>query len=145
KKPAGFAAIPRAMPSRAALLRPGDRDALEAPVADVPDGFDFRYFQPAPPDQCTAYLRGDEWLVLDGLHPSLPRLQTRLPSATGQARWAVGTAQAPGPLHPIELVADLLVLDVDRQLGSVVWRGSFAAPHPDLLAELVVFAGVELP
>src|SRR5262249_51218897 len=101
--------------------------------------------QVAPADQLAPAFGGDEWIVLDGLHPSLPRFQTRLPSAAGVARLAVRTGSAWSGLAPIELVADTLVLDGGRHLGSMVWRGHVALEDVELLGRIELFAGVELP
>jgi hypothetical protein len=143
-QPAGFGPISRYWPARRGWL--GGRDASELLASNpaVPEGFDWRYFHAAPPDQQTELLRGDEWIVLDGMHPSLPRVQSRLPSAVGRARWQLATASGLGPLQAIDLAADTLFLDADRLTGSVVWRGRITLERPDLLPCVRVFAGVEL-
>lgn len=80
----------------------------------------------------------------NGLHPSLVRVQTKLPSAVGRARWHLVTASSTGPAQALDLVADTLVIDADRQICSVVRRGRFALERPDLAPWVRVFAGVEL-
>jgi hypothetical protein len=145
KKPACFGPISPTWPSRARLLKAVDRRALEAPIAEIPDGFDWRYFQVAPPDQQLDALRGDEWIVLDGLHPTLPRVQTRLPSAVAAARVHVGSSSRSGG-EPLTLVADTLSIDGDRQMCEVVWRGSFpVAGGEAALPMLRILVGLELP
>ena len=67
RKPAGFGAISRYWGSRKRLLGGAERRSVEAQVAEIPDGFDWRYFNPAPLDQQLEPLAGDEWIVLDGL------------------------------------------------------------------------------
>jgi uncharacterized protein YjbI with pentapeptide repeats len=74
----------------------------------------------APTDQQLDALEGDEWIVLDGMDPSLSRLATRLPSARAVARWVDLTGSA----RPLELRADTLAIDADRRRCSMVWRGS---------------------
>lgn len=144
RRPAGFGPISRYWGSRKRLLGGAERRSLEAPVAEIPDGFDWRYFLAAPADQQLEPLAGDEWIVLDGLNASLPRLQARLPSARGLARWFASTPQGPGPMTAIELAADTLVIDSDRQLCSVIWRGNFPVEGPEAARRLRVLAGVEL-
>jgi hypothetical protein len=144
QRPAGFGPISRYWPARKRLLGNGDELGLQSAEPVIPEGFDWRYFHAAPPDQQIELLRGDEWLVLDGLHPSLPRVQTKLPSAVGRARWHMATSTSIGPAQEIALVADMLVIDADQQLCSVVWRGRFPLERPDLAPWVRVFAGIEL-
>jgi hypothetical protein len=145
KKPACFGPISPDWPSRRRLLATVDRRALEASVAEIPDDFDWRYFQAAPPDQQLDVLRGDEWIVLDGLHPTLPRVQTRLPSVVAAARvQAAGTSRHGA--EPLTLVADTLAIDGDRQTCEVVWRGSLPlAGGEAALAMLRILVGLEVP
>jgi len=144
QRPAGFGPISRYWPARKRLLGSGDERGLLASDPAISEGFDWRYFHAAPPDQQIELLRGDEWIVLDGLHPTLPRVQSRLPSAVGRARWHLATSSEIGPAQTIELAADTLVIDADRLVCSVVWRGRFELTRPDLAPWVRVFAGVEL-
>ncbi|WP_437514939.1 DUF2169 domain-containing protein [Sorangium sp. So ce1099] len=144
-RPIGFGPISPRWPARRRLLGGIDPRSLCPPATEIPEGFDWRYFHAAPPDQQVDLLRGDEWLVLDGLHPWLPRLQTQLPSARALARRYIVGPGGPGPVQPIELRADTLLLDVERQIGALVWRGHFDLEHLRELPESRVFAGLELP
>jgi uncharacterized protein YjbI with pentapeptide repeats len=138
---AGFGPIAASWPSRSGLLDAEARAHLGGRVQDLGAGFPFGYFQPAPPDQQLEALEGDEWLILDGLHPTLPRVRSRLPSARGLARATSGS----GPLQPVELAADLLVIDSDRQICSVIWRGHLVVGEGEAaLPWLRVYAGVEV-
>ncbi|MGK3971722.1 DUF2169 domain-containing protein [Sorangium sp. So ce118] len=144
-RPIGFGPISPRWPARRRLLGGIEPQSLCPPATEIPEGFDWRYFHAAPPDQQVDLLRGDEWLVLDGLHPWLPRLQTQLPSARALARRYIVGPGGPGPVQPIELRADTLLLDVERQIGALVWRGHFDLEHLRELPESRVFAGLELP
>ena len=144
QRPAGFGPISRYWPARKRWLVSGDERGLLASDPAIPEGFDWRYFHAAPPDQQIELLRGDEWIVLDGLHPTLPRVQSRLPSAAGRARWHLATSSGIGPAQTIDLAADTLVIDADRLICSVVWRGRFPLTRPDQAPWVRVFAGVEL-
>lgn len=142
RSPAGFGPIPVSWPARGGLLDPAARALVTEKIPNLATGFPFGYFQPAPPDQRLEGLEGDEWIHLEGLHPLLPRVRSRLPSARGVARAVRGT----GPLQPIELSADLLVIDTDQQVCSVVWRGQLVASEGEAALDgLRVFVGVELP
>ncbi|WP_155798964.1 DUF2169 family type VI secretion system accessory protein, partial [Sorangium cellulosum] len=143
-RPAGFGPIARALPARRRRLGATPRKALEAPIVEIPDGFDWGYFQAAPEGQQIDPLRGDEWILLEGLHPSLPRLAMRLPGARGAARihglGGLGVAEG----MRLDLVADTLHIDGEDQRCTVVWRRSFPLPHAGALAAVRIVAGVEL-
>ncbi|AUX48480.1 uncharacterized protein SOCE26_100180 [Sorangium cellulosum] len=120
-------------------------DPGSAPLLDVPDGFDFRAFNPAPFDQQLPFLQGDEWIVLDNLTAGRPRIQTRLPSARARALGCWITARGASSPWDIHLSADSLAIDADRQMASIVWRGHLALERLDMLPHLRLFAGIELP
>jgi len=143
RRPASFAPLGRAFPPRKRLLGSTPRAQLEGPIVEIPDDFDWTYYQAAPPDQRIDALTGTEWLVLEGLHPTLPLLRTRLPSARGLAR-VYGLGQlgvAEGQM--LELTADTLRIDGDEQRCTVVWRRSFPIPGEAALASLRIVVGVE--
>ncbi|WP_437549778.1 DUF2169 domain-containing protein [Sorangium sp. So ce367] len=144
-RPAGFAPLGSVWPSRRRLLGRTPHKALEGPILEIPDDFDWSYFQAAPPDQRVEALVGDEWLVLAGLHPTLPALRTRLPGARALGRVhglsAFGVAEG----QPLDLVLDTLHIDGDRQSCSLVWRRSFPLAEEAALAAVRVVVGVEVP
>ncbi len=142
-RPIGFGPISRYWPGRKRLLGGMDARGLDALIADIPDAFDWSYFQVAPPDQQIDALRGDEWIVLDGLHPTAPRLASRLPSAVAVAR-AYRQAGA-GQSEPLALLPDSIAIDGDRQVCDVVWRGSLPVSGEAALSSLQILAALELP
>ncbi|AUX48537.1 uncharacterized protein SOCE26_100750 [Sorangium cellulosum] len=143
-RPAGFGPIARAWPARKRLLGATPRKALDAPIAEIPDAFEWAYFQAAPPDQRIDPLRGGEWIELDGLHPALPRLRTRLPDARGLARLHGLSAFGVSEGQLLDLTADTLRIDGDEQRCTVVFRGSFPVPDEAALAAARIVAGVEI-
>jgi hypothetical protein len=136
-----FGPISRSFPRRKQLLGKTPRAQMERPLAEVPDGFDWSYFQAAPSDQRVPYLAGDEWLVLEGLDAASPELETRIPHARAVAR-AFSSAQV-NEGQVLSLVADTLRVDTDASQCSLVWRGSFVVPSEAALAGLRILAGVE--
>jgi hypothetical protein len=145
-KPAGFGPIPPEWPDRARLLGATDRRVLDAPILDIPDVFDWSYFQVAPPDQQIDALRGDEWIVLDGLHPTLPRVQTRLPGLAAVARVDLLAPGDPSGGEILVLSPDTLAIQGDRQSCEVVFRGSFVVPGGAPSFPLLhIVAGLDLP
>lgn len=143
-RPAGYGPISRAWPSRRRLLSAALRAQIEGAAPDIPEPFNWAYFQSAPIDQRIDALRGDEWIVMDGLHPEHPRIRMRLPGAQARAQVyglsSVGLEEG----HPLDLVADTLHIDGDEQVCSVVWRRTFPMPEA-LLGSLRIGVGVELP
>ena len=144
RNPVSFAPISPYWPARKRLLGRTDRRVFEGAPAEVPDGIAWEYFQAAPPDQQTDHLRGGEWLVLDGVHPTLPRVQTRLPTARGVARVLVRRPGAAPAEHVVELACDTLTIDGEKQMISLVWRGHYEVAGGDAaLSSLTVLAGLE--
>ncbi|WP_437320409.1 DUF2169 domain-containing protein [Sorangium sp. So ce385] len=143
-RPAGLGPIARAWPARKRLLGKIRREALEGPNAEIPAGFDWSYFQAAPPDQQIDFLRGDEWIVLENLHPAAPRLEMRLPRARGVARIEGLAASAASGGEILELCADTLRIDGAEQRCTVVWRQIVPVPGEDDLAALRIAAGVAI-
>jgi hypothetical protein len=133
---------PMPWPSRR-LLSNEARKAVERPVAEIPEGFDWAYFHAAPADQRCDFLTGAEWLVLEGMGPGERRMRSRLPSVKGYAKVSWGGEVAAGG-EPIELTCDTLRIDADRGTCSVTWRKSFAVADEARLSDLRIAAGVEL-
>jgi uncharacterized protein YjbI with pentapeptide repeats len=145
RKPAAFGAIPRFWPARKRLADAGRRRLLEQPIPEIGGDFPWAYLQAAPPEQQVELLGGDEWITVDGMHPSLPRLQTRLSGARAFIHvHAFGPAGA-GPAAELALAADTLLIDMDQQRCSVVWRGITPVASEAALATLRIFAAVALP
>lgn len=144
-RPAGFGPIARAWPARRRLLGGTPRSALEGPIQELPEPFDWSYFQSAPPDQRTGHLRGGEWIVLQGLHPTVAHLRMRLPAARGLARIHGLSASGVAEGQPLELQADTLRIDGEEQRCTVVFRRSFPVAGEAALAVARIVAGVELP
>jgi uncharacterized protein YjbI with pentapeptide repeats len=144
RRPAGFGPLAPTWGHRRRLLGSAARPSVERGALVVASELDFRYFHAAPADQQTELLAGDEWLLLDGLDAERPRLRSRLPSARGVARCQVVGARDT-ELRAIELSADTLVIDADRRVCHVVWRGHVPIDSVEGAARLRVFAGVEMP
>jgi hypothetical protein len=119
---AGFGPISRYGAERRKLLGDAPKKRAEGAALEVPDSFAWDYFHSAPEDQRIPRLHGDEWLILDGMHPLRSRLQTQLPGLHATARVYPGGAD---PIRDLELVADTLTIDADAETLSLVWRGAF--------------------
>ena len=139
----GFGPIACRWPLRKRLLGATPRRALEAPIVEIPDDFQWAYFQAAPADQQIAFLQGDEWILLGGLHPTHARLRMRLPNARGLARVHGLSSFGVPEGHGLVLVADTLHIDGAELACHVVWRRSFPLPDEAALEAVRVQAGVE--
>jgi hypothetical protein len=139
---AGFGPIPATFPVRRKLLGATARKAVTEGVFEIPIGFDWSYFQSAPPDQQVRALAGDEWLLLEGMHAGEPKLRTRLPGAVAVSKIYGHEAAVP---DAVPLKADMLHVDADRRRCAVVWRGSFPLPSAEALDTIVVAGSLELP
>lgn len=145
KRPACFAPIGQGVMPRRRLLGSSPRPSFEGGVAQVTEDLDWDYFQAAPADQRTDFLRGDEWILLEGLHPALARLQMRLPGARGVGRihGLGGSGVQEGRL--LAMHADTLHISGDEQRCTLTWRGTFPLASEAALGAVRIALGVELP
>ncbi len=153
EQPAGFGAISRFAIARRKRLGNTDRKTLEGPIAEIPLGFDWAYYQTATRDQQIEFLRGNERLVLEGCLPSMPRLETTLPGGRAEAYVTTTTERAQacfgqstnGKWQLIQLVADTLFIDADAQVAHLCWRVSLPVTDERVLPGIKVASGVALP
>ncbi len=142
ERPACFGPISRFWPTRKRLVSADRRAGLDAPVATVPEGIDWTYFQCAPDDQRVEPLRGDEWLILEGFDAERPQMRTRLPGLCAAARLI--ERRAGGREVPIPLAMDMLIVDGERATCAAVWRGSIESPTSEAEWQgLAVLASLE--
>jgi len=91
-----------------------------------PEDFDWTHFNAAPPDQqVEAYLRGDEPLGFENLHPRHARYESQLPGLRVRCFVHRLTGVAPGELRfdEVELKLDTLWVDMEAEKLVLVWRG----------------------
>lgn len=95
----------------------------EAWLADcfpfLPADFDQRYFQAAPEDQQTPYLRGGEDVLLLNLTPQ-ERAGFRIP----EMQVPVTFFLKKGGHETVQAVIDTLLIDTDMQHVEITWRTS---------------------
>lgn len=116
--PIGLGPLPATFRTRSEELRLGDRAWLADPAREaLPLGFPTNYFQSAPADQwLTRPLAANERVVLENLHQRHARLVMTL---SGLEPVAVVLGHA----EPLRLRGDLLVIDSDRALCTLTFRG----------------------
>ncbi|MFO0587854.1 MAG: DUF2169 domain-containing protein [Polyangiaceae bacterium] len=103
-------------------------------AAPLPEHFDAAYFDAAPRDQQVTMLDGTESLLLEHLHPRHPVLTTRLQKVSPQAVFEWGR----GRTLDIGLACDTLVIDSDRGLATLAFRGHVALDHPQRTGRIVI-------
>jgi hypothetical protein len=130
----GLGPIAPSWPTRAASLLPAHaswlRDSAGSPL---PQGFFARFFQVAPADQwLDRALAANERLVLEGLHPEIPRLITNLSGVEPRAI-VVGESG-----EPRRLLGDLLVIDTDRGICTLTYRAQIPLDEGSADLEVIV-------
>jgi hypothetical protein len=105
--------------------------------AAMPQGFDFDLLNSAPAEQQIAALPPHAAIVLENLHPQLPRLETRLP---GLAPKLFRLDRSTGRPGPVAMRVDTVWIDTDRAVVVVSWRGltAIAGPSDEEIGPLVV-------
>jgi uncharacterized protein YjbI with pentapeptide repeats len=94
------------------------------------EDFDIAYFSAAPADQqLPGFLRGDEDLVLQNLHPGKPVWSSKLPGVRARA-FANDRA---GAFREVPLVLDTLTIDVEAARLYLTWRGRTEVATDDLV------------
>ncbi len=101
--------------AHAATFPPRDRASLV-----IPAGLDHGFFNAAPRDQQVRSIAADEALMLENLLAEHALLTTRLP---GFFPRVVIEGIGPGP-RPLMLRADTLLIDTDKAICTVAFRGS---------------------
>ncbi len=141
KRPVGFGPIGRAWPLRRRFLGQISRKVADAAVPDLPDGFDWRYYQAAPLDQRVPFLRGDERIQLEGVDRVAASIEMQLPRATPIARIQGLSAFGIEDGRLVPMVIDTLRIDAEDRVCTLVARGSFVVPNDAALRALTVAAG----
>ncbi len=102
------------------------------------DEVDWSDFFRAPAQQRTRYLRGDEWLSIEGLISGHTKVLTRLPGIHA----AVRVASPDGTVIALPMVADTIVVDGATRSASLCWRASFAVGNAALASATRIWSGL---
>lgn len=143
RRVAGLGPIPSRFPARRKLRGKLDAALIEQGIASYPADFMWSYFQTAPADQRLPRIFGDEWLLLEGLHPTHPRIRTQLPRPRAVLR--VYQHKDVGAPPELALAADTLHIDADEARCTILWRAAFPIVSELAAEQLVLAGGVELP
>lgn len=127
--PAGFGPLNPAWPQRA--LRIGKEYGPRWKKERAPyyaEDFDWTYFNAAPADQqLDGYLRGDERLVFQNLHPTEQVFETRLPGLRVRAF----IKDVKRRFREVPMSLDTLFVDLDQGKLYLTWRGLDAIETDD--------------
>ena len=103
--------------------------------------FDWSYFNAAPADQqLSGYLRGDESVVFQNMHPRVPTWETRLPGL----RIRAFTKDVQGTVRDVKTELDTLYADLDEGRLYLTWRGHVPVDQLDLTDVAGVLIASEL-
>ncbi|WP_248890976.1 DUF2169 family type VI secretion system accessory protein [Citrobacter freundii] len=119
--PGAFSVQPRNHPTRLQYAGTYDEYWLKEVSPFLPEDFDERYFQSAPPDQQTEYIRGGEKIMLVNMHKERPVIEFQLPHF-GQIPVRILTMDYEE--YELTPVVDTLYFEPDEERFSVVWRTS---------------------
>jgi uncharacterized protein YjbI with pentapeptide repeats len=133
RRPVGLGPIPASWPARADLLAKEHAASLLSTPLTLADDLDLRFFQIAPRDQQLPRLLGGEQLLLVGLHPQHAAMVCRLPALHAFARLEGPSTRA----RDVPLVGDTLLIDTERCLASVTFRGSVKVAMPAEASQLL--------
>lgn len=134
--PVGFGPIAPLWPERKNLIdtQEGDWDPslwFEKPLSDYVDA---SFFHVAPSDQRLEKLTGDERIQLENLHARYPRFSTRLAPIFPRAMIHKSNKLT----LDLELRRDTLVIDTDRAIATLTWRGSVPLAYADEWARVEI-------
>lgn len=139
-----LAPLSRKWPIRTRLLGAFDWANLDHLPIELPDAFDWAYYQAAPADQRLGPLRGDEWIRLEAIHASIHKFDTQLPSASCSIK-LFGQVDPFRQGVAIRSGLDTIQIDADRGTCSLVFRGHTPLPIDVALEDLQFVAGIGLP
>jgi hypothetical protein len=116
---------------------------LNQPIPEFPDDFDWSYFHAAPADQRLPSLMGNEWIVLEGVHPEMTRLSSRLPSLRPIATIFGTNPDDLEQTRTLQLRLDMLHIDAETLRCHVVARGVLQLENDRALSTLRVAGAME--
>ncbi|HUT70749.1 MAG TPA: DUF2169 domain-containing protein [Desulfatiglandales bacterium] len=125
-QPAGFGPLGRMWGQRFSRMGTYKGKWLEERWPWFPTNFDWGHFNAAPPEmQLETYLRGDEALYFENLHPEYPQYKSRLPGLRVRCfvNTSVETETDQARFDEVSMVLDTLWVDMEAEKLVLVWRG----------------------
>lgn len=128
--PVGFLPYDMSWPQRMAKVGTYDERWMRERYPGFPDDIDWTYFNGAPDDQQQRdFFKGDEAFTLEGMHPSRPVLEGRLPGVT--SRVFVTMQGAEDELREIPVRAETVWFFPHIERGLIIHRGTIEINEDD--------------
>ncbi len=102
----------------------------------LPDDFDERFYQCAPPDQQTPYLQGGEVVTLSGVSPK-GELSFVIPS--NPINMVIRDNR--GTEHVLSPNADTLIIEPELNRYSIVWRANWPIFRTPEEVDMILISG----
>ena len=125
-EPAGFGPFGRMWQQRQSKLGTYKGNYLKERWPWFATDFDWGYFNAAPPDmQVEGYLKGDEKLYFENLHPEHQRYKSKLPGLRVRCfvNKQINSEHAPVEFDEVAMKLDTLWVDMEAEQLVLVWRG----------------------
>ncbi len=130
-EPVGFLPYELIWPQRFSKVGTYDQKWLKELFPGYAKDFDWSFFNVAPPDQqIRGFFRGDEALVVEGMHPKEPRIEGRLPGVKGRCFITQRTDDGP-EFREIETKLDTVWLFPHAKRGVVIFHGMVTIGEDD--------------
>ena len=141
-RPASFGAIsPGWAPRRGKMGKNYGAEWRRTRAPFVSEDFDWTFHHSAPADQqFEGYLRGDEMVLFENMHPQAARLEKQLP---GIRIRALVKSAVDGVIHEATMRLDTLYADLDDGKLSLTWRGLVPIRETDMTDVGVVLIAQE--
>ncbi|MFT6308408.1 MAG: hypothetical protein ACJA0Z_003581 [Halioglobus sp.] len=139
--PVGFGPVPISAPQRRSNMGTYDDAWLENRWPGFPSDFDWGHFNAAPADQqLNGYLKGNELLSMENLHPENAIYRCQLPGLRPRC-FLNKEHKGEDKFMEVDLSLDTVWVDADAEQMNLVWRGRVVVKspeHPELLDLLLV-------
>ena len=125
--PAGFGPFGKMWQQRHSKMGTYNENWLKERWPWFPHDFDWGYFNAAPLDmQVDGYLRGDEMLYFENLHPKHPHYESKLPGLRVRCflNKLIPKDTCQTNFAEVSMKLDTLWVDMDAEKVTLVWRGS---------------------
>ncbi|MFQ5773108.1 MAG: DUF2169 domain-containing protein [Kiloniellaceae bacterium] len=131
-RPAGFGPLGRMWPQRRANMGTYDEKWQNERWPWYPADFDWGHFNAAPADQqVEGYLRGDEALLFENLHPEHPEYRSRLPGLRVRC-FLHEQYEGRRLVRDVPMKLDTLWADMGAEEVVLVWRGLATVRSQDI-------------
>jgi hypothetical protein len=131
-QPVGFSPLGRMWKQRLDKAGSYGKQWLNERWPWFPKDFDWSYFNAAPPHmQMEGYLRGDETLYFENLHPVHPRYESQLPGLRVRCFTNKSLDDEKTEFQEVTMRLDTLWADMDAERIALVWRGATEVKDED--------------